>query len=192
MARAKRRGERGHPCLVPLSNPKNSEFSPGSLILVWGFWYKTLKPCMNSLQRPYSGSSSYRYNQLTLSKALWISRLRITAGFACKLVSCIIFVISLKLSVICLPGIPFVLGGLMRWWPPPLCPPANGQKFWGHYLWLILGNSYVVRCDLYGAWLINTHWLEAFLLGMYCFIKCNCIIWINDGPEYGKHLYNIR
>lgn len=42
IAKAKRRGERGQPCLVPLSILKESDLNPEYAICAFGLWYKVV------------------------------------------------------------------------------------------------------------------------------------------------------
>ena len=69
MAKRKRYGDNGSPCLQPHPKEKNCEKCPLFITVLQDSLYSTSNQCLKSLPKLYLSSTFLKYNQLTLSNA---------------------------------------------------------------------------------------------------------------------------
>lgn len=77
MVKAKRAGESGHPCLVPLCKGKGMDSRPFSLMLAMGAIYNVRIQLIHFNGSPILRITSHRYAHSTLSNAFSISNVAI-------------------------------------------------------------------------------------------------------------------
>ncbi|MEE6522678.1 hypothetical protein FKM82_021287 [Ascaphus truei] len=105
MHNAKRSGERGQPCLIPLLIKKGSEANLWWVTLADGSEYRANIAFVNFSPRPNAPSLASKYGQSFLSKAFSASRLSAKTGINLKLAISNRSIIRLMLSVACRPVI---------------------------------------------------------------------------------------
>ncbi|MEE6525445.1 hypothetical protein FKM82_025455 [Ascaphus truei] len=98
IVRAKRRGDKGQPCLVPFVIGNLCAVPLGSLIAADGFWYSARTPSRNESLKPNFCKVLSKNSQLILSNAFSASKLRRTALVFVRLMWSIIFIILRVLS----------------------------------------------------------------------------------------------
>ncbi|MEE6521061.1 hypothetical protein FKM82_023985 [Ascaphus truei] len=98
MVRAKRRGDKGQPCLVPFRIWNLSEFPPGSFTIADGFWYSAFTPSKYVSLKPNFSNVLVRKSQSILSNAFSASKLSNIAlelvRWTCSIMSKIFLVLS--------------------------------------------------------------------------------------------------